>query len=144
MPKEETFEEADAQVPSPATVSSHSGRVWEFRIPGHRELGPDKSDRVVRLAEPTEAIVNQCFELAAMFERRSEALHMQVAQALQVRMCLVAVDGVSTTFRQLEGKALWDHIDLYEFTFLVRALDRLTSPPKADVDAFLESAQLVA
>ena len=124
-------------------IPQAGARRWKYNLPTERPYGKVKP-REVQIAEPTEAIINQTFELAAPWEGRSDTLHMSVAQGIQLRFCLKNIGGKEVNYLDLEGSKLWDYIDMYEFSLLVRALDTLTSPRKTEVEDFLRTGELVS
>lgn len=99
-----------------------------------------KTNRVVVLREPTEALIMQALDLTdPHMKSGSQGAAMVIAQGYQLRLCLVAVGDQEVSLSDVEGERLEALIDGYERTFLIKALEYLTTPPDDEVKAFLKS-----
>lgn len=98
-----------------------------------------KGGRVVVMLEPNEDIINDSLELAAPWESSGNIVFMSVAQGYQLRLCLLLVDETPIGFDDLEGEGLQQRFNEYERSFLMKGLERISTPPDQEVDSFLRS-----
>lgn len=130
--------------------------VYEFTIPSSGPLADEgkakrpserraqeAKKRTVKLLEPNEDIINDSLELAAPWEQSGQVVFMSVAQGNQLRLCLVEVDGNPVDFAQLEGDGLHAIFNEYERSFLMKALEKISTPSNQEVDDFLKSMRRV-
>lgn len=120
--------------------SRRGGEVFKFTTPDSgRGEGPPKD---VHIIEPTPDLMDVCFELAGEHEKRGDGVFAYQAQLNQVRMCIKQFGDQHLTFEDLKGDGLQHHITPYELQYILKGLERLTSPPDAKVQRFLDSMQI--
>ena len=128
---------------APKSTARQSGdQLVKFTMPKSGIAG-QSGPKEVELILPTDDIIDQALELAAHFEKRSQAVFMHQAQLNQLRLCLRSIGGEQVGFRALEGGGLREHVTDYEQSYLVKALERLTTPKDRDVEAFLDTMEFV-
>jgi len=123
--------------PPPAPVNvldKYKGRegYWTALIPG--------SKKQIIMREPTEAIIVNALDLIDPYIKRGNDKRAMIeAQWAQLRLSLVAVGNVEVSFQDIEGEGINKYLTMYERTFLVKALEFMTTPPDDDVEAFMSS-----
>lgn len=117
----------DQQTPA----HSATEKLVKFTVPSTK--------RAIVLRTPTEAIIGQALELAHPHSKGGQMREMAAAQGAQLRLCLVSVNGQAVRFDEVQGDDLFNVIDMKEYAMILKALEKLTTPPEEDVKGFLES-----
>lgn len=124
----------DPTGPSPLPADNPTGEL--------RATFTTKRGRVFVVRVPNESIVGKALTLAAVHHKDGYMREQLAAQGAQLRLCLVSVDGRPVRFDELQDDGLFKFIDIKEYSMLIKAMEKLTTPPAEDVEDFLSSMTL--
>lgn len=144
-------EETTKTAPKTKDTVNRAGRI-RFQLPGDKrktkreQMRKDNvklQGKIVELIEPTEQMIVHALELAKPWESSGQIAMMARAQGFQLRLALCRIGDHEVNFDQLEGELLHQYLNEYERSFLIKAIDRLTSPPDEEVEDFFDSMQML-